>query len=264
MKTYPIVRLPDDEAYRWWKLYPDTIVIQYGEGLYTFLLLGEERALLIDTAYGRGDFPNLVQRLAGDRELVVVNTHGHYDHTGGNMWFPKVHMHEKAKAIANQPFEPVDPEFLANLPYPDYEMISVEDGHVFDLGGGRQVTVLHTPAHNESSLSFLDNKRRLLFAGDEFDSGQANLGDLNSVKSFLQNMRRLKSLEDQFDWILPSHNGCPICKEYLDDFITATQHVTEGKPDLVPTQELQGYQRPFAKDGVRVQVGLSCINYRNE
>ena len=35
MKTYPIVRLPDDEAYRWWKLYPDTIVIQYGEGLYT-------------------------------------------------------------------------------------------------------------------------------------------------------------------------------------------------------------------------------------
>ena len=264
MKTYPIVRLPDDEAYRWWKLYPDTIVIQYGEGLYTFLLLGEEKALLIDTAYGRGDFPNLVQRLAGDRELVVVNTHGHYDHTGGNMWFPKVHMHEKAKAIANQPFEPVDPEFLANLPYPDYEMISVEDGHVFELGGGRQVTVLHTPAHNESSLSFLDNKRRLLFAGDEFDSGQANLGDLNSVKSFLQNMRRLKSLEDQFDWTLPSHNGCPICKEYLDDFITAAQHVTEGKPDLVPTQELQGYQRPFAKDGVRVQVGLSCINYRNE
>ena len=37
MHKYPIVRLPDDEPYRWWKLFPDTIVIHYGEALDTFL-----------------------------------------------------------------------------------------------------------------------------------------------------------------------------------------------------------------------------------
>ena len=63
MHKYPIVRLPDDEPYRWWKLFPDTIVIHYGEALDTFLLLGDEKALLIDTAYGRGDFPNIVEEL---------------------------------------------------------------------------------------------------------------------------------------------------------------------------------------------------------
>lgn len=263
MAKYPIVKLPDDEPYRYWKLYPDTCVIQYGEGLYTFLLLGEEKALLIDTGYGRGEFPNLVDELKGDRELMVVNTHGHYDHTGGNPWFPKVHMHENAKAYANHSFGPVDEAWFANMPYPDYEMIPVEDGHIFDLGN-RQVRVLHTPAHCDSSLSFIDRGRRLLFAGDEFDSGQANLQDFASVGAFLKNMKRLKSLEGEYDWILPSHNGCPICKEYIDDFITAAQHVVDGKPDLVSYEGLPGYKQPFHKKNVRVQVGLACISYRNE
>lgn len=263
MQYQHIVSLPDDEPYRYWKLYPDTCVIQYGEGLYTFLLLGEERALLIDTAFGRGEFPNLIDTLREGRELLVANTHGHYDHTGGNPWFPKVYLQEKAKDSANRPHRPVDRAWYENLPYPGYEMIPVEDEHVFDLGG-RKVQVLYTPAHCDSSLSFLDRKRRLLFSGDEFDSGQANLSDLASVRAFLKNMKRLKSMESEFDWILPSHNGGPICKEYLDDFITAAQHVSDGKPDLVSQEGLPGYKQPFDKRSIRVQVGLACINYRNE
>ena len=97
MAKYPIVHLPDDEPYRIWRLFPDTFIIHYGEALDTFLLLGEEKALLIDTAYGRGEFPNLVDSCIGDRELLVVNTHGHYDHTAGNPFYPRVYMHEKAK-----------------------------------------------------------------------------------------------------------------------------------------------------------------------
>lgn len=264
MQKYNIVRLSDDEPYRYWKLYPDTIVIQYGEGLYTFLLLGKTKALLIDTAYGRGEFPNLIADLKRDLELCVVNTHGHYDHTGGNPWFPQVHMHEKAKAIARRSFRPVDPDWYANLPYPDYEMIAVEDGHIFDLGD-RQVEVLYTPAHCDSSLSFIDHKRRLLFSGDEFDSGQANLGNLASVGAFLENMKRLRSMGEEYDLILPSHNGCPICKEYIDDFITAAQHVVDGKPDLVASiEDLPEYKHVFPRSNTRVQVGLACINYRNE
>ena len=259
MEKFKIVRLPDDEPYRYWKMYPDTYVIQYGEALDIFLLLGERKALLIETAFGHGEFPDLINELKGDLELIVVNTHGHYDHTGGNPWFPRVHMHEKAKAYANRSFGPVDPKWFANLPYPDYEMIAVEDGHVFELGN-RNVEVIHTPAHSDSSLSFIDHKRKLLFCGDEFDSGQANLGGIQSVKAFLDNMKRLKSRENEYDFIMPSHNGCPICMEYLDDFITAAQHIMDGKPDLVPFDDLPGYKSTHG--GIRAQVGNSCINYR--
>lgn len=259
MKKHNIVRLPGDEQYRYWKIYPDTYVIRYGEALDTFLLLGESKALLIDTAYGRGEFPNLIHKLKGDLELIVVNTHGHYDHTGGNPWFFRVHMHEKAKAYANHSFGPVDPEWFANLPYANYEMISIDDGHIFELGD-REVEVLYTPAHSDSSLSFIDKKRKLLFCGDEFDSGQANLVGFESVKAFLANMQRLKAREHEFDFIMPSHNGCPICKEYLDDFITAAQNIVDGKPDLVSTDDLPGYKN--ARGRLRAQVGNSCINYQ--
>ena len=259
MEKYKIISLPGDEPYRYWKMYPDTYVIQYGEALYTFLLLGERKALLIDTAFGRGEFPNLIHELAGELEVMVVNTHGHYDHTGGNPWFPQVYMHEKAKAYANRSFGPVDPTWFASVPYPNYEMISVENGHIFELGG-RDVEVIYTPAHSDSSLAFLDRKRRLLFCGDEFDAGQANLGVIQNVKPFLNNMKMLKSRETEFDFIMPSHNGCPVSKEYLDDFITAAQHILDGKPDLVPFDELPGYKNTHR--GVRAQVGNSCINYR--
>jgi len=263
MAKYNIVTLPDDEPYRHWKLFDDTYVIHYGEALDIFLLLGADKALLIDTAYGRGELPNLVDRLKGDRELLVVNTHGHWDHTGGNRWFPKVHMHPNAMAIANHAFGPLDQAWLDNMPYPDYEMVPTDDGYVFDLGG-RQVEVLWTPAHNNGSLSFIDHGRRLLFSGDEFDAGQANLGEFESVGAFLKNCQRLWSREAEYDFIMPNHNGCPVAKEYLVDFITAAQHVVDGCPDLVPTEGLASFEKPFDAEGIRVQVGNSCINYLPE
>ena len=262
MKRYPIVSLPDDEPYRYWKLYPDTIVIHYGEALDTFLLLGKEKALLIDTAYGRGDFPNLVDELREGRELMVVNTHGHFDHTGGNFWYPAVYMHPNAKAYARKSFAPLDESWIQNMPYPDYQMLDVNDGYVFQLGD-RDVEVLYTPAHCDSSLTFLDHGRRLLFCGDEFDAGQANMFSEAAVPAFLHNMLRLKQRESEYDFIMPNHNGCPICKDYLDDFITAAQHVVDGKPDIVSREGLPTYKLGLAALNQirRVQVGQSCINY---
>ena len=263
IRKYNIVRQPDDEPYRWWKLYDDTYIIHYGEALDIFLLLGEEKALLIDTAYGRGDLPNIVDMLKGDRELMVVNTHEHFDHTGGNRFFPRVYMHPSAFENADKPFGKLDEAWLANMPYPDYEKIGIDDGYVFHLGG-RDVEVLHTPAHCQSSLSFIDHGRRLLFPGDEFDAGQANLNVFESVGAFLKNCERLQAREDEFDFILPNHNGCPVAKVYLDDFVTAARHVVEGKPDLVDPDDVESYAHGFYKGCVRAQVGNSCINYLPE
>lgn len=261
MAKYPIVRLPDDEPYRVWRLYPDTFIIHYGEALDTFLLLGQEKALLIDTAYGRGDFPNLVDACIGGRELMVVNTHGHYDHTGGNPFYPQVYMHEKAKAYADRAFSPLDPAWVANMPYPHYEKIAIDDGYVFDLGG-RKVEVLYTPAHCDSSLTFLDHGRRLLFSGDEFDASQANLNHLGSVRAFLANCKRLKERENEFDFIMPNHNGSPVAKDYLDDFITCAQHIVDGCPDTVSLEGVPGYMKGFwGALTARAEVNLAAINY---
>ena len=59
--------------------------------VYTTLIIGEEKALLIDTGYGFGDLAGFVRTLT-DKPLEVVLTHGHTDHCGGNSQFPMVYM----------------------------------------------------------------------------------------------------------------------------------------------------------------------------
>jgi hydroxyacylglutathione hydrolase len=259
----PVVRLPDDEGYHYWEMFPDTWAIQYGEGLYCFLLVGQEKALLIDTGYGRGDFPNVVDRLT-DKPIVLANTHGHYDHTGGNAWFPKAYMHPEAAKIARKSFGPIDPAFWANMPYPDYEIECIEDGYVFDLGG-REVEALHTPCHSSGSLTFLDHGQRLLFPGDEFDSAQANLFGYDTIPAFLSNMKRLKAREAEYDYILPQHNGCPITKRYVDDFIRNAEDILAGHPHYAVVDDAPGYEPggPWGMDRIRSRVGHSSIVYED-
>lgn len=55
-----------------------------------YLVVGGERALLIDTGYGLGrDLPGEIRRIT-EKPLVVANTHMHIDHSGGNRRFEQV------------------------------------------------------------------------------------------------------------------------------------------------------------------------------
>ena len=51
-----------------------------------YLITGTDRALVIDTMYGQEDLKEAVRTLT-DLPPVLVNTHGHFDHTYGNLYF---------------------------------------------------------------------------------------------------------------------------------------------------------------------------------
>ena len=55
-------------------------------GVYSTLIVGSRRALLVDTGSGLGDLRGVVEGLT-DRPLTVVNTHGHVDHISGDYQF---------------------------------------------------------------------------------------------------------------------------------------------------------------------------------
>lgn len=57
-----------------------------------FLLVGSEKAMLIDTGMGVGDIRGAIEMIT-DKPLIVVLTHGHIDHTGNAVQFPEVWMH---------------------------------------------------------------------------------------------------------------------------------------------------------------------------
>ena len=118
--------------------------------VWSYLIIGPAKALLIDTAFGLGDIRAICEHLAPEREVVCFNTHRHVDHIGGNVCFDKIYIEEHdAEALESQ----VVPEYMADflldkhghplssdfnpadlMPFRPYKVIAVPDGYLFDLG----------------------------------------------------------------------------------------------------------------------------------
>ena len=69
-----------------------------------YLVTGTDKALVIDTMYGQEDLKEAVKNLT-DLPLMLVNTHGHFDHTYGNLYFDKAYIHPADIGIANAYFK---------------------------------------------------------------------------------------------------------------------------------------------------------------
>ena len=148
-----------------WQIDKDTWCISNRWANFMYLLIGEEKALLIDSGTGEGNIRKFVETIT-DKPVMVVNTHGHYDHTGGNFWWPEVWMKEESVECAKKAFLSWGEAFFADKDYPDYKANILNDGDVIDLGG-RKVEVIAIGAHNEGSIAFLDRTTKSLFSGDE-------------------------------------------------------------------------------------------------
>ena len=164
--------------------------IEDSRGGVMYLVAGEERALLIDTGWGTGDLPALVATLT-PLPVMVVNTHAHPDHMGGNRQFPQVYIH------------------LNDLPQAQDSgaaLVAVYDGYQWDLGR-RQIRVIGVPGHTPGSICLLDRETRILFSGDSPRPGPIwlHVGTALSVQEFGTGLQRLRAFAGEFDTIAPSH-----------------------------------------------------------
>jgi hydroxyacylglutathione hydrolase len=181
----------------------DTWLIGF-DGCTGYLVVGEERGVLIDTGFGTEDVRAFVQALTAKPVVWAANTHGHFDHTGGNGWFELAYMSARAAEIAKTPYPS-----KSRLSYPlDYPIKIVSEGDKIELGG-RDLEVIEIPAHAPSSVAFLDSRRRLMFTGDEAapfvmlywqqDEPQP------TVEQYARNMEKLLKRRGEFDQICWGH-----------------------------------------------------------
>lgn len=144
-----------------------------GASAWMHLIVGQERALLIDTAFGIGDLRGLVETLT-DKPVDVVNTHFHGDHSAGNGQFETIFIHKydipylEMSEKAENRLLPAPGTYREEdiIPLRSAKHIAMEDGFIFRLGEGHEVEVIHMPGHAAGGCMLLDRKYNLLFSGD--------------------------------------------------------------------------------------------------
>jgi hydroxyacylglutathione hydrolase len=222
-----------------------------------YLVIGSERALLVDTGMGIGNLAGVVKSLT-DLPLTVVNTHGHPDHAGGNsnfgqVWLPPKDYYIMREMCADE-YRLNDLKTFLGESNPEYKhlvdgMISfkpyniqpIKPGHVFDLGN-RQFEVLETPGHTPGSVCLLDAKGKIMFTGDSIVATPVWMYLKHSVpvKTYCEGLKKLKEREDEFETLFPGHQPVPVGKSMLDDLIACAGEILDGSGVGERTQTFVG------------------------
>ncbi len=137
-------------------------------GTNTWLLWDEDarEAWLVDPAAPSQELLDWIGELRLSVPLIV-NTHGHGDHIGGNAWFKQA---LNAKVLIHPADAPLLTDNRRNFSeYMGYSLkldppeLLAEDGQVLLLGA-HEVRLIHTPGHTPGGLCLLAGK--FLFSGD--------------------------------------------------------------------------------------------------
>lgn len=256
--------------------------------VWMYLILGPEKAMLIDTGFGVGDLKGLCDLLSGGKELIVANTHPHIDHAYGNCQFDKVYCHEYAVPTLKSMGTPTAWDHLFDengkpiwsdfdrgdiVPYREYEIAGVPSGHIFNLGGGHEVELIFSAGHSSGHCVFLDKKNRLLFAGDDVISMRIGIHggkpddpyrEYATVTEYRNQLEKLAARLEEFDSIFPGHFIFDIESYVIEDLLAATNAILENPDDYDYVETIRNKNFGLIQRMQKCVPGLGTIGYTRQ
>lgn len=160
-------------------------ISEYGhwEKVHSFLLVGNEKAVLIDTGLGIDNIKRITDQLT-DLPIDVLTTHVHVDHIGSHGEFENVYVHEAdsdwlTNGITGLTIEQIRTDISRDITIPTPKTFNPEtykpyqgtptgllqDGDVIEIGN-RQLIIHHTPGHSPGHICVFDKTNGYLFTGD--------------------------------------------------------------------------------------------------
>jgi glyoxylase-like metal-dependent hydrolase (beta-lactamase superfamily II) len=226
------------------------------------LMIGQQKAALIDTGCGIGNLRKAVEEVT-DRPVIVINTHTHPDHLGSNRQFDEIAMfdHPLSRRVAEEgvPLGVMQKEILAEgliiKPWPqDFNPSGfalppfkvshwLKDGDRLNLGGW-DLEVIHTPGEAQDHVCLLDRADRILFCGDILMHGPVWTHlEGGSLKHLIASYRKLMGYFEEFDHLMPSHNQPWLDKDLLPETLAGAERVLAGQAE--PEEIIDPWKRRF-------------------
>lgn len=197
------------------------------EGVYApnvYLVVGSERAAIIDTAYGKDEEVEAYLahwRSVGAPEVAaIILTHRHGDHIGGAARLrdatgaavtcnaaerSAIESQSSSSRMEDTPFQRAadprgDPDSTEGVSVD----ATVGDGDTLDLGDST-LEFIHTPGHTLGSLSILHQKTGALFSGDMIlGTGTTVISpEHGDMAAYIESMRKLLGFDSRL--IAPGH-----------------------------------------------------------
>jgi glyoxylase-like metal-dependent hydrolase (beta-lactamase superfamily II) len=215
-----------------------------------YLIVGDRRALLFDTGMGISDVKKVTEELT-KLPVVVLNSHTHDDHVGGNWQFETVYgmntefTRQNAKGSREDAQAEIAPDQICGALPKGFDAkqygtrpwkISsyIKDGDGIDLGG-RKLEVVATPGHTPDAISLFDRANGLLFTGDTYYPAPIWLfRPETDLAAYDKSIRRLAALAPQVKVVLGAHNIPVAPPSVLPRLLTAFEAVRAGKVKPVP------------------------------
>lgn len=249
-------------------------------GEMAYLVEGDDRAALLDTASGFGSLRAAVEALT-DKPVIVLTTHGHIDHAMGSAEFPEVYLSHKDKYVydvhgeeglrrAMLPEEVrarMEPEeYIPTAPFSLYR--DLKGGDSFPLGG-ETVEIYDCPGHTRGSVVMLMKEERILLTGDACNNCTFLFQDYStSVAAYAESLRRLiPQVAGKYDRVLASHAGGELAPDVLEGVLQVCEDIMAGKADDVPFSFLQDtgwLAKRQNQNGQRLDGGHGNVVYSRE
>ena len=150
----------NNNRYEYTKIRDNIWQIAEDNGVCCTLIMGSELAVLIDTGYGERNLRAFVEENV-TIPYIVVNSHGHPDHIGGNHWFDEIYSLKNECDVIKY-FEGNEPR--------SYELKELQIGQLISLGN-LNIEVVPLFGHTKGSIGFIVKEESLLISGDALNEG---------------------------------------------------------------------------------------------